>query len=404
MEAGLHSEPAPTQCGVRSRIDFLTVDPTNLVRRSQEIGQPIVVVSLNYRLNLFGFLASEDLQKHTETCNYGIFDQRTAIDWITRNIEWFGGDPNNITVGGQSAGGASAHAQSLLQPTFKRAIVQSGAVGTLGPRTLEWHERRWNKLCSYFGLEDSDSDERIARLRQVSSSNIVKAAADLSFHTFPLLGDDVIKPEYSFDGTEISELMTGDVTRESMGTFEPRIQQLSNDNILAAFGGLPERNAIFDEYAIDFGDRGKVEAGLANLLTDVAFALPIAKLCDTWPADRPLYRYHCSRGNPFIGSHTYGHAHHCVDLIYLFNCFQQEMKRASPACQKYAQDWSQIWIDFITGNRDGVLGIVTNSDVIRFDEEIRVGNLSEHIWERHFRRRALIERLDLNPVLVNLGL
>jgi carboxylesterase type B len=349
-------------------------------------------------------LASADLQKYTETCNYGISDQKTAIDWITRNIEGFGGDPNNITVGGQSAGGASAHAQSLLQPTFKRAIVQSGAVGTLGPRTLEWHESRWSKLCSYFGVEGLDPEERIARLRQVPSSKIVKAAADLSFHTFPLVVDDVIKPEYSFDGSTISELMTGDVTRESMGTFEPRIRQLSNNNILEAFAELPERGAIFDEYGIDFDDRGKLEAGLADFLTDVAFALPIAKLCDTWPADRPLYRYRCTRGNPFIGSHTYGHAHHCVDLIYIFNCFQKEMKRASPESQKYAEDWGQIWIDFITGNRHGVLGEVKASGFIAFDEEIRVGNVNGYVWETHRRRRALIGGLDLTTVLENLGL
>ena len=363
-----------------------------------------MAVALNYRLNLFGFLASADLQKQTQNCNYGIFDQKTALEWINRNIEHFGGDPGNITVGGQSAGGASAHAQSLLQPTFKRAIVQSGAVGTLGPRSLEWHERRWDKLCKHFGVESLDPEERISRLRQISSGKLVQAAADLSFHTFPTAADHIIKPDYTFDGTAISELMAGDVTRESMGTFEPRIRQLSNDRILRAFAELPQRNAIFEEYGIDFENREKLEQGLAAFLTDVAFALPIAKLFDRWPADRPLYRYHCTRGNPFIGSHTYGHAHHCVDLIYIFNCFDKDMKRTSPESQKYACDWGQIWIEFISGQRHGLLGKVTNADLVAFEEEIRVGNANEPSRDAHHRRRTLMEGSDLTSVWDNLGL
>jgi hypothetical protein len=63
-----------------------------------------------------------------------------------------------------------------------------------------------------------------------------------------------------------------------MGTSEPRIGQLPNDDILKAFAEFPEHGVIFDEYRIDFGNREKLEDGLSNLLTDVAFALPIAKL------------------------------------------------------------------------------------------------------------------------------
>jgi len=87
--------------------------------------QDVLVVSLNYRLGIFGFFSHPEL----EQANFGLLDQITALEWIQKNIKRFGGDPNNVTLFGESAGGADIgyllhieRAQSL----FNRAIVQSG--------------------------------------------------------------------------------------------------------------------------------------------------------------------------------------------------------------------------------------------------------------------------------------
>lgn len=88
----------------------------------------VIFVSLNYRLNLFGFFAHHAQPKGTPKGNYGIYDQMEALKWIKKNIKNFGGDPNNITLMGESAGAVSVlthlqndHSKNL----FNKAIVQS---------------------------------------------------------------------------------------------------------------------------------------------------------------------------------------------------------------------------------------------------------------------------------------
>jgi para-nitrobenzyl esterase len=92
----------------------------------------VILVSINYRLNVFGFLAHLEIIKRSPdgfVANWGYLDQKAGIDWVRRNIANFGGDPNNITIFGQSAGGGSvlAHVNSpLAKEAFTKAIVQSG--------------------------------------------------------------------------------------------------------------------------------------------------------------------------------------------------------------------------------------------------------------------------------------
>lgn len=90
----------------------------------------IVYVSINYRLNIFGFIAFDELLEESKTTgNYGILDQILALKWIKNNIEFFGGDPNNITLLGESAGGSSIEtmlASPLVNNLFNRIIDMSG--------------------------------------------------------------------------------------------------------------------------------------------------------------------------------------------------------------------------------------------------------------------------------------
>ncbi len=96
------------------------------------LGTPIVVVTVNYRLGLFGFLSESHLNAEGHPWgNYGILDQQAALRWVRANIAAFGGDPNNVTFGGQSAGAIDTTAQ-LLSPAaaglFQRAITQSAPI------------------------------------------------------------------------------------------------------------------------------------------------------------------------------------------------------------------------------------------------------------------------------------
>jgi carboxylesterase type B len=107
-------------------------DGEYMVTKSIDLGFPVIVVTINYRLGVFGFLAHDELYKEDSTTgNYGILDQITALNWIKSNIHQFGGDPNRVTIFGDSAGGKSVAIHMVSKRTitsnlFHRAIIMSG--------------------------------------------------------------------------------------------------------------------------------------------------------------------------------------------------------------------------------------------------------------------------------------
>jgi para-nitrobenzyl esterase len=108
-------------------------DPTRLVEKGA------VVVTLNYRLGFLGFFAHPALSAESpnqSSGNYGLMDQQAALRWVQRNIKKFGGDRDNVTIFGESAGGLSVHAHlasPLSAGLFDRAIAQSGAYNPTEP-------------------------------------------------------------------------------------------------------------------------------------------------------------------------------------------------------------------------------------------------------------------------------
>ena len=114
------------QWGYPSEMEF---DGERIARRG------VVVVSVNYRLNVLGFFAHPEITKEApeQPSNFGYLDQQAGTRWVKENIEFFGGDPDNITIAGQSAGGGSVMGQLTNlenQGLFRRAIVLSGVIGS----------------------------------------------------------------------------------------------------------------------------------------------------------------------------------------------------------------------------------------------------------------------------------
>ncbi|MFB4318274.1 carboxylesterase/lipase family protein [Actinomadura sp. 21ATH] len=117
----------------------------------------VVVVSLNYRLGAFGFLAHPGLTAESRTSgNYGLLDQQAALRWVRHNIAAFGGNPGNVTVFGESAGGGSV-CQNLISPTarglFHRAIAQSGCA--FPSATRETAETTGERVATALGCADT---------------------------------------------------------------------------------------------------------------------------------------------------------------------------------------------------------------------------------------------------------
>jgi len=104
---------------------------------------PVVVVTLQYRLSALGFMAHEILRNRTTDSsvgNYGALDQRYALQWVQKNIAYFGGDPNRVTIHGNSAGGFSTSFHMVApgsQGLFQRAMSSSGALGPIQAQTLQ---------------------------------------------------------------------------------------------------------------------------------------------------------------------------------------------------------------------------------------------------------------------------
>ncbi|MEP6548195.1 MAG: carboxylesterase family protein [Gammaproteobacteria bacterium] len=137
----------------------------------------VVVVSMNYRLGIFGFLAHPELTAESRqhaAGNYGLLDQTAALRWVARNIADFGGDPANLTIFGESAGSMSVSAQMaspLARGLFVHAIGESGsAVG--GPvRTLEDAETHGMGFArNTLGIV------RLSRLRAVKAGELLEAS------------------------------------------------------------------------------------------------------------------------------------------------------------------------------------------------------------------------------------
>lgn len=166
---------------------------------SVSLGTPFIAVGLNYRLNIFGFAASSDIISDQSGgirgCNFGLRDQKVGLEWVSKNIASFGGDPKKITLGGQSAGACSVHVHAVEAklkpglPLFRSALIQSGAVGCLGPISLPQADENWEILFRHLGFSDSQHRSRLSDLRSISPNHLLRATLELGWITFPLVDD-----------------------------------------------------------------------------------------------------------------------------------------------------------------------------------------------------------------------
>ncbi|KAJ7698649.1 carboxylesterase [Mycena rosella] len=153
-------------------------DGGSIVRKSMLIEKPVIVVTFNFRIGLFGFAASSLIRDDNKAAgdigvgNYGLHDQRTAMEWIHRFIREFGGDPGNVTIFGESSGAADILFHLLsksndLRPIFHRAIIQSAIIDHTIPDvgSAGWHISRVMASLDVSTVEE---------LRAVSSEKLVK--------------------------------------------------------------------------------------------------------------------------------------------------------------------------------------------------------------------------------------
>jgi para-nitrobenzyl esterase len=139
------------------------------------LGTPTVVVTINYRLGLFGFLAHPALDSESHLfANYGILDQQAALRWVQRNIAAFGGDPTRVALGGQSAGAQDTGVNQispLAAGLFNRAIYESSPLSSLAPHSLG--SARGMAFAAAAGCPGTDT-ETAACLRALPAAEILQ--------------------------------------------------------------------------------------------------------------------------------------------------------------------------------------------------------------------------------------
>jgi para-nitrobenzyl esterase len=152
-------------------------DPINLINKD------VIVVAINYRLGLFGFLSHPALNNEGHPAvNYGILDQQAALSWVNKNIDKFGGDKDNITIFGESAGAHSVLAQ-LASPgakgLFQRAIVSSGYYSQT-QSTITEANQVGEQVAASVGCSGLAEKEAAACLRRIPTEKLLNTNVNLN--------------------------------------------------------------------------------------------------------------------------------------------------------------------------------------------------------------------------------
>ena len=222
--------------------------------------QGVVLVAANYRVGRFGFFVFPALsQEHPDELkgNYAYMDQIAALKWVQQNIAAFGGDPNNVTIFGFSAGGVSVHslmASPLARGLFQKAIVESGgsrdSVLTARPMKSDGVDPNYPvsaqtigiKFAQSMGIEGTDQ-AAFAKLRALSAEQVVSGApvqpggSFQSYETTPILDGKLItetaETAYKAHHEPRIPLMLGSNSADTAGN---RVRATSKEQLFARFG------------------------------------------------------------------------------------------------------------------------------------------------------------------------
>lgn len=331
--------------------------------------QGIVVVTPNYRLGLFGFLAHPELSKESRgrgSGNYGMLDQIAALRWIHSNITAFGGNPNNVTVNGESAGSMSVSAlmaSPLSKHLLHKAIGQSGA---FFPHPSDGYEEKSLDEKEQDGIQFAKSvgAESIADLRRMPADTLLKAVMSQSGGWGYGPGvDGYFLPRKVADIYAAGEqadvpLLAGWTSSELGMSIALQPQQLTLDafreELRKTFGErADEALAVYPA-----GDREQLLQSAADLASDlfVSFATWTWIEAHKSTSEAPVYRYRFDRTTPGDPASRFG-AIHAVDIEYAFNALDSKPASWQEADQSVAETMARAFANFIRSgdpNGDGV--------------------------------------------------
>ena len=324
----------------------------------------IVLVTINYRLGPFGFLKLDEATNGQikSTGNEGLMDQKLAIEWVKENISEFGGDPENITLFGESAGAWSVALQSSVSPEgnlFSKAICQSGGMNAY------FDINRGNKWGELFIKTAHETGFKVSDLHTLDYQHITKISSKMK-HT--MIADGMwLTPEVGFapiaDGKFLSldpiknfrdssiRLIIGTTSDEYRlwSEFEHYYLSLDKENFYKRLGKIFKKDTvkkIADIYLSAIGDKqgNKYKHALSDLMTDWTFGMHALDLLEQHK--NKSYGYFFNEPSPLFEGKL--GAYHASELPYVFGSANKKMfknlcsEKSEEISNFFQVSWSQF--------------------------------------------------------------
>ena len=326
----------------------------------------VVVVSLNHRLNVLGFLdLSAYGEKYAKSGNIGLLDIIAALKWVKDNISAFGGDPSNITIFGQSGGGGKV-STLLAMPSagglFHKAIVQSGSM--LQTMTMKYSRRIGAIVVEELGIKASNIDdiknvpyEKLLEAGNKAVARVRMEAEREGFSTFifgwaPTVDGDIL-PTQPFDiqAPAISKdipMLIGSTLHEFLGSaYNPALKNITIDE---AKSELEKRfGARTNEFIKVFGSVYPNFRPIDLLDVDLIFRPGVVRQATLKAAQQgaPVYMYMFAWESPVLNGKF--RSTHCMELPFVFNNISRcrNMTGDSEDAYALANIMSRSWINFV---------------------------------------------------------
>lgn len=338
---------------------------------SRLAGRDVVVVTTNYRLGALGFLDLESIggAEYRDSGNVGLLDQLAALRWVRDNIEAFGGDPGNVTIFGESAGGMSV-ATLLGSPAaaglFHKAVPQSGAAANTHDKARAAEVA--GKFLAKLGVDDLDALRRLPAAELIAAQGAVgddfETGGGLPFQ--PVVGGDVL-PRPPLDAVRDGAaadipLLTG-ANRHEMRLFtalDPRLAAADRERVLAlADARTGGRGAeLLDAYTAAGAD--SPQRLFEAITTDLVFGLPAADLLEAQAPHAPTFAYEFRFESTAFGG-ALGAAH-AVEIPFVFDNLDAGgasffVGEANDAMRVLATAMADAWTTFARSGAPAAVGL-----------------------------------------------
>lgn len=306
----------------------------------------VVLVTINYRLGIFGLFAHPDLSgesRHEASGNYGLLDQVAALRWVQNNIEAFGGDPGNVTVFGQSSGAGNINklmASPLTEGLFHRAILQSGSAYVFGgTQRLEQAEEKGEAFLKEHRLASVD------QLRGWSASKLLSEGKTYAFR--PNIDGWILPDEvqllFERGLQHRMPILAGSTADEGSTLFGPKLDaEMFRKIIRKSHGSEAEDFLSLYPHQTDQQARDSFNRAWAD---EMAWGAHTLARVHGKTTGCKAYLYYFNRVPPGRGSERYG-AYHSSEIAYIFNTLDAVDRPWTGRDRTLADTMLSYWVSF----------------------------------------------------------